>query len=73
VRACEHCGGELATTRPNAFFCSGRCRSRASRRYRAKLPADAYPAGARRGRVPLGELTIAEHEADLLVPTPARV
>jgi hypothetical protein len=68
VRKCGHCGGELASTRRNAVFCSSRCRSRASRRYRAGLGADAYPAGALRGRVPLAEKTRAEREAEVLVP-----
>jgi hypothetical protein len=68
VRACAHCGGELASTRRNAVFCSSRCRSRASRRYRAGLQADAYSGGALRGRVALGEQTRAEREAEVLAP-----
>jgi hypothetical protein len=38
-------------------FCSERCRGRARRRWARGLAADAYPAGAKRGRVPMGQPT----------------
>jgi hypothetical protein len=65
VKACAHCSADLATTRANALFCSGKCRARASRRYRVKLPADAYPEGALRGCIPLGKKTKRERVAEL--------
>jgi hypothetical protein len=67
VRACHHCGLDLAGKRPNAWFCSDRCRLRAFRRRHASpepRAENAYPDGARRGRLPLGApLTRAELEA----------
>ena len=67
-RSCVHCGGKLAHSRRNALFCSSRCRSRASRRYRAGLGADAYPAGRCAGASPRTEKTRAEREAEVLSP-----
>jgi hypothetical protein len=61
---CLVCGSELPSAR--AFYCSGRCRARAFRRRRAGLPADAYPEGASRGRVPLGRRTLREERAAFL-------
>jgi len=44
-------------------FCSDACRSRAYRRRKAGLDESAYPRGARRGRVALGELSERERSA----------
>jgi hypothetical protein len=56
--ACAHCQTPLkAGRRIDARYCDARCRSRALRRRRRGLPVDAYPHGARRGRVPIGTPT----------------
>jgi hypothetical protein len=41
-------------------FCNSACKMRAFRRRQAGLAEDAFPDGAHRGRVPLGDLTRAE-------------
>ena len=70
-RWCQHCDRPFEAKRRHALFCSGACRSRASRRYRAGLDANAYPDGARRGRVALGEKTNRELAVELSTAMPA--
>lgn len=63
-RRCSHCRAELTGRR--RVFCSSRCSKRAFRRRRAGVPESAYPEGALRGRVPMGEATAREYEAERL-------
>jgi hypothetical protein len=63
-RRCRHCGHPLATTR--GWFCSTVCRKRAYRRRQRGVAEDAYPSGARRGRVDLATETRRELRARLM-------
>jgi hypothetical protein len=58
VMSCVHCGSSLSSTR--RIYCDGRCRQRAYRRRQGGVSQQAYPNGAKRGRVPLGQHTRAE-------------
>jgi len=68
VSYCVHCHRWLDP--PRRFYCDERCKRRAYRRLRAKQPMDAYPKGAQRGRVSLGEKTQRERLDDLLEARP---
>ena len=68
---CAHCHRWLDS--PRRLYCDERCKQRAYRRRTAKQPMDAYPGGARRGRVKLGEKTRRELRDDLLEARPRPV
>ena len=65
---CAHCHRWLDS--PRRLYCDERCKQRAYRRRKRKQPPDAYPQGARRGRVKLGEKTQHELLDDLLDARP---